>query len=61
MGINPAALSIIKALTFGDATSISQPLWEIFSKTGTTHLVVIIYLLKRKFRGQPPDDLCAST
>jgi competence protein ComEC len=41
MGINPAALSRIKALTFGDATSIRQPLWEIFSKTGTTHLVVI--------------------
>ncbi len=34
-------LALIKALTIGDGNSISQHQWEVFRKTGTTHLVVI--------------------
>jgi competence protein ComEC len=34
-------LGLIKALTIGDGSSISQHEWEVFRKTGTTHLVVI--------------------
>ena len=35
------SLALIKALTIGDGSSISQEQWEIFRQTGTTHLVVI--------------------
>ena len=35
------SLALIKALTIGDGNSISQEQWEVFRKTGTTHLVVI--------------------
>ncbi|NOT12055.1 MAG: DNA internalization-related competence protein ComEC/Rec2 [Methylococcaceae bacterium] len=34
-------LALIKALTIGDGNSISQAQWDLFRKTGTTHLVVI--------------------
>jgi competence protein ComEC len=34
-------LALIKALTIGDGDSITQTQWEVFQKTGTTHLVVI--------------------
>ncbi len=34
-------LALIKALTIGDGNTISQDQWELFRKTGTTHLVVI--------------------
>lgn len=34
-------LALIKALTIGDGSSIAQEQWEVFRKTGTTHLVVI--------------------
>ena len=34
-------LALIKALTIGDSNPISQDQWELFRKTGTTHLVVI--------------------
>lgn len=36
-----SSLALIKALTIGDGNSITQQQWEIFRKTGTTHLVVI--------------------
>ncbi len=35
------SLGLIKALTIGDGSGISQQQWEVFRKTGTTHLVVI--------------------
>ena len=35
------SLALIKALTIGDGSSISQHQWDVFRKTGTTHLVVI--------------------
>jgi competence protein ComEC len=34
-------LALIKALTIGDGSGISQHQWDVFRKTGTTHLVVI--------------------
>ncbi len=34
-------LALIKALTIGDSAGITQNQWEVFRKTGTTHLVVI--------------------
>ena len=34
-------LALIKALTIGDGNSITQQQWDVFRKTGTTHLVVI--------------------
>ena len=34
-------LALIKALTIGDGNSITQHQWDVFRKTGTTHLVVI--------------------
>jgi len=37
---NPS-LGLIKALTIGDGSGISKAEWEVFRKTGTTHLVVI--------------------
>ncbi|TAN66127.1 MAG: DNA internalization-related competence protein ComEC/Rec2 [Methylobacter sp.] len=40
LGDSPS-LALIKALTIGDGNSISQQQWELFRKTGTTHLVVI--------------------
>lgn len=43
------SLAMIKALTIGDGNSLSPRQWEIFRQTGTTHLMVIIYLLKRIF------------
>jgi len=39
LDVNSRAL--IKALTIGDGNSIDQQHWEIFRKTGTTHLMVI--------------------
>ena len=50
---------VIKALTIGDQTSITQTQWEVFRNTGATHLIVIsgshisliagmIYLLVRR-------------
>ena len=36
-----ANFALIKALTIGDGNSITQNQWDIFRKTGTTHLVVI--------------------
>ncbi len=38
---NSPNLALIKALTIGDGNSITQEQWEVFRKTGTTHLVVI--------------------
>jgi competence protein ComEC len=38
---NSPSLGLIKALTIGDGGAISQNQWEVFRKTGTTHLVVI--------------------
>ena len=35
------SLGLIKALTIGDGGAITQAQWEVFRKTGTTHLVVI--------------------
>ncbi len=35
------SLALIKALTIGDGNSITQNQWDVFRKTGTTHLVVI--------------------
>ena len=34
-------IALIKALTIGDGNSITQNQWDVFRKTGTTHLVVI--------------------
>ena len=34
-------LALIKALTIGDGNNITQNQWDVFRKTGTTHLVVI--------------------
>jgi competence protein ComEC len=34
-------IALIKALTIGDGNSITQKQWDVFRKTGTTHLVVI--------------------
>jgi competence protein ComEC len=34
-------LALIKALTIGDDTLLTPAQWEVFRKTGTTHLVVI--------------------
>jgi competence protein ComEC len=39
--INSPSLGLIKALTIGDGSSITQNQWDVFRKTGTTHLVVI--------------------
>ncbi|MDP1665181.1 MAG: DNA internalization-related competence protein ComEC/Rec2 [Methylobacter sp.] len=36
-----SSLALIKALTIGDGNSVTQQQWEVFRKTGTTHLVVI--------------------
>jgi competence protein ComEC len=38
---NSPSLALIKALTIGDGNSITQRQWDVFRKTGTTHLVVI--------------------
>jgi competence protein ComEC len=35
------SLALIKALTIGDGSGITQNQWDVFRKTGTTHLVVI--------------------
>ncbi len=40
LGSSPS-MALIKALTIGDGNSITQQQWEVFRKTGTTHLVVI--------------------
>jgi len=53
-------LALLKALTIGDGSGITQQQWDIFRKTGTTHLVVIsgshiglvaglVYLLTLRF------------
>ena len=36
-----SSLGLIRALTIGDANDITAAEWDIFRKTGTTHLVVI--------------------
>jgi competence protein ComEC len=36
-----SSLPLIKALTIGDGNSLSANQWDIFRKTGTTHLMVI--------------------
>jgi len=36
-----SGLALIKALTIGEGNGISQTQWELFRKTGTTHLIVI--------------------
>lgn len=57
---NSPSLALIKALTIGDGNAITQRQWDVFRKTGTTHLVVIsgshigliaglIYLIVLKF------------
>ncbi len=38
---NSPSLGLIKALTIGDGSLITQAQWEVFRRTGTTHLVVI--------------------
>ncbi|MDD2661142.1 MAG: DNA internalization-related competence protein ComEC/Rec2 [Methylococcales bacterium] len=38
---NSSGLALIKALTIGDGSSITQNQWDVFRKTGTIHLVVI--------------------
>ena len=38
---NSPNLAMIKALTIGDGDSLSLQQWEVFRKTGTTHLMVI--------------------
>jgi competence protein ComEC len=38
---NSSSLPLIKALTIGDGNSLSANQWDIFRKTGTTHLMVI--------------------
>jgi competence protein ComEC len=38
---NSPSLALIKALTIGDGNSVTQEQWEVFRKTGTTHLAVI--------------------
>jgi len=38
---NNKNIALIKALTIGDGSSITRKQWDIFRKTGTTHLVVI--------------------
>jgi competence protein ComEC len=35
------SLALLQALTIGDGSRITQAQWEIFRKTGTTHLIVI--------------------
>jgi competence protein ComEC len=40
LGSSPS-LALIKALTIGDGNGVTQEQWEVFRKTGTTHLVVI--------------------
>ncbi|MEI6334057.1 MAG: DNA internalization-related competence protein ComEC/Rec2 [Methylococcaceae bacterium] len=35
------SLGLIQALTIGDGNGITQKQWDVFRKTGTTHLVVI--------------------
>jgi competence protein ComEC len=57
---NSPSLAMIKALTIGDGNSLTPQQWEVFRKTGTTHLMVIsgshigliaglVYLLTIKF------------
>ncbi len=38
---NSPNLALIKALTIGDGSSITQQQWRVFRNTGTTHLIVI--------------------
>jgi competence protein ComEC len=38
---NSPSLAMIKALTIGDGNSLTPQQWEVFRKTGTTHLMVI--------------------
>jgi competence protein ComEC len=38
---NSSSLPLIKALTIGDGNSLSANQWDIFRRTGTTHLMVI--------------------
>jgi competence protein ComEC len=38
---NNSSLSMIKALTIGDGNNLTPHQWDIFRKTGTTHLMVI--------------------
>ena len=38
---NKNALGLIQGLTLGVSTNIDKTLWELFRRTGITHLVVI--------------------
>jgi competence protein ComEC len=38
---NSSSLAMVKALTIGDGDGLTPQQWEIFRKTGTTHLMVI--------------------
>lgn len=38
---NPASLALVRALSLGDGSLITQAQWEVFRSTGTTHLIVI--------------------
>ncbi|MGZ8935670.1 MAG: DNA internalization-related competence protein ComEC/Rec2, partial [Methylobacter sp.] len=39
--LDSKSIALIKALTIGDSNNITQNQWDVFRKTGTTHLVVI--------------------
>lgn len=49
INVSASSLPMIKALTIGDGDSLTPQQWDVFRKTGTTHLMVIIYLLKRNY------------
>ncbi|WP_374088524.1 DNA internalization-related competence protein ComEC/Rec2 [Methylomicrobium lacus] len=41
LAANATRLALIRALTLGDGSQITQAEWDVFRKTGTTHLIVI--------------------
>jgi competence protein ComEC len=41
LSLAPVQLAMIRALTIGDGSGITAAQWEVFRKTGTTHLMVI--------------------
>jgi len=41
LAANATSLALIRALTLGDGSQITQAQWDVFRKTGTTHLIVI--------------------
>lgn len=38
---NDVSFALIRALTIGDGSQITQSQWDVFRRTGTTHLIVI--------------------